>query len=368
MSESILNALMHLFAIVAMVDRKEVTQKGRTIVKAYLERYLNEQLTIEYLKLFDNYQDFYKREVTQENRKDQQSNQALISFQTTNICRQISKELRRNERIIVLLQLIEFVNEDNVVTQQEKDFINIVARTFNISSAEFTDIQAFILGEGIEKISRDNMLTIDNRITEWSDSIAWFMTKKKQLLQEEKHLFRENLYGKIEVLFIRSINSYVLKYFGGLNLFMEGHQIIPERLYLFKPGSIIKGPNIESVYYHDVAVRFLSEKPGIIFTGNKIEFKFKRSENGIQEFSFSEESGQLIGIMGGSGVGKTTLLNILNGTQQPNSGQLLINGHDIYRYRHMFKGLIGYVPQDDLLFEELTVFQNLFYNARLCFS
>jgi hypothetical protein len=67
MSESILNALMHLFAIVAMVDRKEATQKGRTIVKAYLERYLNKQLIIEYLKLFDNYQDFYKREVTQEN-------------------------------------------------------------------------------------------------------------------------------------------------------------------------------------------------------------------------------------------------------------------------------------------------------------
>ncbi len=368
MSESILNALMHLFAIVAIVNRKEVTQKGKTIVKVFLNRYLNESLTIEYLKLFDNYHDFYKREGAQENRKDQQNNQSLISFQTINVCRQISIELRRNERIIVLLQLIEFVNEDNVVTEQEKEFISIVARTFNISSEEFTDIQTFILGEEIEKINRENLLTIDNRITEWSDNIAWFMTKTRQSHQEEKHLFRENLYGKIEVLFIRSINSYVYKYYGGLNLFMEGRKIIPELLYFFKPGSIIKGPNIKSVYYHDVAARFLSEKPGIIFSGEKIEFKFKRSENGIQEFSFSEESGQLIGIMGGSGVGKTTLLNILNGTQPPNSGQLMINGHDVYRYRHIFKGLIGYVPQDDLLFEELTVFQNLYYNARLCFS
>jgi len=371
MSESILNALMHLFAIVAMVNRKGVSQRGKSIVKAFLKRYLNEQLTIEYLKLFDNYQDFYKREGTQENQenqKDQQDNLSLILFQTTNVCRQISKELRRNERIIVLLQLIEFVNEDKIITRQEKDFINTVARTFNISSLEFTDIKAFILGEDIEKVNRENLLTIDNRITEWSDNIAWFMKKEKQPHQVERHLFRENLYGKIEVLFIRSINSYVYKYYGGLNLFMEGHQIIPERLYFFRPGSIIKGPNIKSVYYHDVAARFLYEKPGILFSGNKIEFRFKRSENGIREFSFSEESGQLIGIMGGSGVGKTTLLNILNGTQPPNSGQLLINGHDVYRYRHMFKGLIGYVPQDDLLFEELTVFQNLYYNARLCFS
>jgi len=121
-------------------------------------------------------------------------------------------------------------------------------------------------------------LIIDNRITEWSDNIAWFMTKKKPQQQEEKHLFRENLYGKIVVLFIRSINSYVLKYYGGLNLFMEGHQIIPELLYFFRPGSIIKGPNIKSIYYHDIAVEFLSEKPGIIFSGEKMEFKFKRSK------------------------------------------------------------------------------------------
>ena len=368
MRESILNALMHLFAIVAMVNRKDVSQKGKTIVKAFLSRYLNEQLTIEYLKLFENYQDFYKREGTQENQEDQQDSQSLISFQTTNVCRQISIELRLDERIIVLLELLEFVNEDKIITQEEKDFINIVVRTFNISSLEFTDIFTFIFEEETEKINRENLLTIDNRITEWSDNIAWFMTKNKQKEQEEKHLFRENLYGKIVMLFIRSINSYVFKYNGGLNLFMEGHQIVPERHYFFKPGSIIKGPNIKSVYYHDVAVRFLSEKPGIIFSGDKIRFRFKRSKNGIQEFSFSEESGQLVGIMGGSGVGKTTLLNILNGTQQPNSGQLLINGHDIYRYRHMFKGLIGYIPQDDMLFEELTVFQNLYYNAKLCFG
>ncbi|MCK4700632.1 MAG: hypothetical protein KAT38_09865, partial [Bacteroidales bacterium] len=165
MSESILNALMHLFAIVAMVNRKGVSQGGKTIVKVFLTRYLNEQLTLEYLKLFENYQDFYKREGTQENQEDQQNNQSLISFQTTNVCRQISIELRRNERIIVLLQLIEFVNEDKIITQQEKDFIHIVARTFNISSLEFTDIQTFILGEEIEKINRENLLTIDNRIT-----------------------------------------------------------------------------------------------------------------------------------------------------------------------------------------------------------
>ncbi|GAG56534.1 unnamed protein product, partial [marine sediment metagenome] len=72
--------------------------------------------------------------------------------------------------------------------------------------------------------------------------------------------------------------------------------------------------------------------------------------------------------MGGSGVGKTILLNILNGKLFPNNGKIKINGYDLYKFKNKLKGLIGFVPQDDLLIEELTVFQNLFYNAKLCFS
>lgn len=368
MSESILNALIHLFALLAMANKKGVTSKGRSIVQGFLKRYLNDTLISEYLNLFDNYQDFYKREINYKNIKEKENNKTLISFQTTNVCRQLSKELHRNERIIVLLQLIELVNEDNVITAEERNFINIVARTFNVADSEFGDIQAFVLDTDIENLNKEKVLVIDNRLTEWSDNIAWMMKKNKQPRPEEKHIFRENLYGKIVVLFIQSINSFVFKYYGGLNLYIKSQKIISERIYFFTPGSSIKGPNIKSIYYYDVSSKFRFEEKSIVFTGNDIEFKFKRSKNGIQEFNFTEKTGQLIGIIGSSGVGKTTLLNILNGTQEPTRGYVRINGHDIYRYRHMFKGLIGYVPQDDLLFEELTVFQNLYFNARLCFK
>ena len=99
-----------------------------------------------------------------------------------------------------------------------------------------------------------------------------------------------------------------------------------------------------------------------------MEFKFKNSKNGLYEFSFSERSGQLVAIMGGSGVGKSTLLNILNGNIPLDKGQILINGIDIHYNQKVIEGLIGFVPQDDLLFEELTVWENLYYNARLCLA
>ena len=72
--------------------------------------------------------------------------------------------------------------------------------------------------------------------------------------------------------------------------------------------------------------------------------------------------------MGSSGAGKTTLLNALSGIEQVSEGQVLINGSDINKEKDKIKGIIGYIPQDDLLIEELTVFENLFYNAKLCFK
>ena len=86
------------------------------------------------------------------------------------------------------------------------------------------------------------------------------------------------------------------------------------------------------------------------------------------QFNLMEDSGTLVGIMGGSGAGKSTCLNVLNGNYLPTYGKITLNGIDIHREKDQIQGVLGYVAQDDLLIEELTVFENLYYNARLCFS
>ena len=82
--------------------------------------------------------------------------------------------------------------------------------------------------------------------------------------------------------------------------------------------------------------------------------------------TFDLRSGQLVAVMGGSGTGKSTLLSLLNGTLRPDSGSVTLNGYDVAD--PMVKDLIGFVPQDDLLIEELTVYENLMFTARLCFA
>src|SRR5690606_21175422 len=97
-------------------------------------------------------------------------------------------------------------------------------------------------------------------------------------------------------------------------------------------------------------------------------YTFPNGGTGLRNVEVAEGPGKLIGIMGASGAGKTTLLNVLAGLEKPSKGRILINGFDVHTEKEKIHGVIGYVSQDDLLVEELTVYQNLYFNAKLCFA
>jgi len=79
----------------------------------------------------------------------------------------------------------------------------------------------------------------------------------------------------------------------------------------------------------------------------------------LKGVSFEAQKGQCIGILGGNGSGKSTLLSILSGVLKPNDGRFLHNGHDLMRNQKIRSSLVGYVPQNTPLLEELTAYDNL---------
>ena len=105
----------------------------------------------------------------------------------------------------------------------------------------------------------------------------------------------------------------------------------------------------------------------ISFTVENLSFNFREGNAAVDNISFSVEEGKLIGILGASGSGKTTLLNLISGIQKPTSGSVKINGLDVFKDNKALEGVFGYVPQDDLLIEDLTVFENLYFAACQCF-
>ena len=62
------------------------------------------------------------------------------------------------------------------------------------------------------------------------------------------------------------------------------------------------------------------------------------------------------------------MLNVLNGHLNPSQGEVLINNVNLHKQTAEVEGIIGYIPQDDFLIEDLTVYENLYYAARLCFG
>jgi ABC-type multidrug transport system ATPase subunit len=179
------------------------------------------------------------------------------------------------------------------------------------------------------------------------------------------------LKGQIWILFVPSVRMYFSRFKGSGELSMNGQLLHEEKVYPFSQGSSIKGYKIKPVYYWDVTMQFLKEEfkaSRVVYEVNNIEYRFKSGKVGIHHMSFREESGRMVGIMGASGAGKSTLLSVLNGTNPPFDGEVLVNGVSIHKDQEKVKGLIGYVSQDDLLIEELTVFENLYYNAKLCFD
>ena len=90
--------------------------------------------------------------------------------------------------------------------------------------------------------------------------------------------------------------------------------------------------------------------------------KKKRINNDV---NFTVNAGEFVAIIGGSGAGKSTLLNCLCGYSRISEGNVTIGGEDLASNYNSLKNLIGYVPQQDIVYDNLTLERMLHYTAKL---
>ncbi|AGW12108.1 putative ABC-type multidrug transport system, ATPase component [Megalodesulfovibrio gigas DSM 1382 = ATCC 19364] len=100
---------------------------------------------------------------------------------------------------------------------------------------------------------------------------------------------------------------------------------------------------------------------------DRVTYRFGDGDPALDEISFSVDYGEMACIMGPSGCGKSTLLKALCGLLTPDSGTVKLDSFDLHRQFPRLRDYIGYVPQEDLLLPNLTVWENLYYHARLRF-
>lgn len=344
---------MQLFAIAATFNKNdtETYNQNLEIITSYLKNRLSAEITEKYINLFKEYVDNFLSDPHYLS----PSKITLRYVKIYRIAQKINQTLNTQDKFILLVRFYELLYIDKEISKDEKEIIDTLAEVFGFDKMEIDSLMAFVMSKYLEISDKKYLIIVNNKKTEF----------------KEVHFKLEpNLDSPIYIFYLKSISTFIFKYEGTQKLRLTGRKITPNIINIFERGSIIKGLNIQPIYQTTIEHIFTQKEnvSQIKLIADQLEFKFNPKSYGLHKLSFEFESGQMIGIMGPSGSGKTTLVNTLVGKNKPTSGQVLINGHNIYDKKSKIKDIIGLVPQDDLLIEELTVWQNLYYSAKLIFG
>ena len=348
MSEEILKALMQLFALIVkqggVVEEKEID-----FVRNFLNQQLSESSVEEYMLLFEDFADLkiLKKSLDKKSRTSVKDSVRIFA-----ICKKINRTLIQKQKAIVCVRLFELVNVARKYSSERMTIIYTVAEVFNISKEEFNAIEIFVKNNQKKINETTRILRIG---------------QEDFMHDQSTETTNTNI---LSILWLESVDVFFLKHVHNTEVFLNGLSTQMGRIYIFASGGSLRLQSGKPIYYSDIVSRFRKEgeHDKILFEAKNISYQFSNKVFGLKNLSFSETQGRLVGIMGASGSGKTTLLNILCGIDKPSQGEVLINNIDLHSTGAKIMGTIGYIPQDDLLIEELTVYQNLFYNAKLCFG
>lgn len=355
MDKALLEYLINMFALIANIYPNLIFDNVKDFLKSFLLKEFSDEIANENLRLFREFYNKYSEIKISRDGTDK------LNELLKNIIQQKGVELPKKQKFHILIRLLffekfllKFFSETTVNQIPFSDILKLCADNFEINEIEYLSTKGFIHGT-LYSIPEKRMILIVGEKKSFSLDIAFMQ--------------RENFKGQLFFLYIENVNILLFYFMGNDSLIFNEQPVFPGHIYLFHKGSSIKSANIEPVYYNQVLRKFLSSNTSnLVVKVKDIEYQFKNSNNGIHQLSLTLESGQLIGIIGRTGVGKSTLINILNGNIKPQKGYIKYNNFNLQYDEAKLDGLIGYVPQDDLLIEDLSVYTNLYLNAELSFG
>jgi ABC-type multidrug transport system ATPase subunit len=321
MTDVILSSFISLFALFGKVEQVD-EERAKEMLVSYLRRQFGIRNIDLYLDLYSDMRMAY--EMT-----DDLNTQDTVR----SICSNLQTDIRNTEKALLLLRLLEFCADDDGFTDV---MFRTMAEQFNIPDEQYNNFMDYVNNKPTEHVILHQLEGFD---------------------------------GQLKTLLDPFTGLLMFTYMGNDTVLLNDVPVLSGCYQVWLQSSVLKGKSGRPVYYSSIISCYDksdSEVEAVEFCGRDVTFRFPGSDNGMHNLSFNLHNGELLAIMGGSGTGKTTLLSLLNGSMKPQEGTITINGHDISEPEA--KALIGYVPQDDLLIEELTVYQNLWFTAKLCFE
>ncbi len=347
------NTLKNIVELFGLFKGKSI-ESFELLDYSYLEQYMNSRFSQSVrMEMLDYYKDFVLELSSQKDNdfnSSERINQLLVS---------LFVELTKTQKVELYIALLDYVIDSEFVTDNKRSIellqeqLKQVEKIFELNSNKMNEVAHFI---------KDDLSLADN-----SQSLMVIGNFRRIKLRSFSMYQKDDIKGKIVTMFVPSINSFLFKYNGSEELQLNKQIVFPERVYQLSLGGVIEGTSMAPIYFSDLYSSFGKDNiERLELVAKGISKTFEGTNLGVKELSFKIKSGQLMAVMGGSGTGKTTLFNLLSGIVKPDRGNVLLNGNDLHEYIDKLKRHLGYVPQEDLLIEELTVYENLKYSAQLC--
>jgi ABC-type multidrug transport system fused ATPase/permease subunit len=333
MSQSFIDALMHFLSLLFLPLPGKKIYNLRQKLEDYFDKAAFIYPPEECIKIYNTYSSKYFFEFSNHSYQSSSDFYNIQKHLLHEAALKAQGNLYLQERLLIILALIEF---SEVFYKEDEDLklhIQELSRSLNLEQDDYTEAYNFITG----KENKDTGVELNFReLPEVNEDLegVWVEEHLHETTQGMSHNLADRIQGQIAFHYFKRYNYLVFKFESKFLAFLNEVKIYPGFFYTFRRKDILQFEGLEPILYNEIEAAFqISTTPVINLAGEDISYRFKKSNYSIKTFSFSENSGQLIGIIGNNGAGKSTILKLISNQLDSHTGKLYINGSNLIENR-----------------------------------
>ena len=366
MNQSFIDAIMHFISLVflPLPDRKYDSVSKR--IREYVEKAGIEIDADECLKIYNSYTEKYRNQFFLD-KPDSQGFEELIHRQIlADAGRNAQKNLYLRERFLIVLALLEFSELNFPGDTKISDEISRLSENLNLDLSDFSSAFQFI-SQTPDEINSDFLILEKSDLQDDMLEGSWIEQYNQESGRQESADIFQRIQGKLVFRYFSRFNLLVFRLEGKEKLMVNNKPVFPGYFYSLAKSDHICFEGLNPIYPDEILRHFklAGSVPKIMLTAKDLAFCYQASENSVKPFTVTEESGRMVGIIGNNGVGKSTIIKLISGRLKPSQGNIYVNDTDLIKENYRIQSVIGFVSHDDMIFPELSIYDNLLFQARL---
>jgi ABC-type multidrug transport system ATPase subunit len=318
------------------------------------------------LKIFNSYSEKYHSQFSDIDMLNPENGENIHRQILADAGRNAQQNLYLKERFLIVLALLEFSNFYFPGEEELHDEIERLSENLNLQKSDFSEAHDFIT-ENFDINNRNLLILEENQRFDDELEGSWIEESRQGSDRPDGRDIFQRIRGRLVFRFFNRFNLLVFRHIDAEKLYVNNKLVYPAYFYSLNNYDLLCFEGLFPIHPEEILRHFkLSGKtPKITLKAKNIGFFYTDSENTVKPFSVTEESGNLIGIIGNNGVGKSTILKLIAGHLKPSQGNIYINNTDLIKENVRIQSVIGFVSHTDMIIPELSIYDNLYFQACL---